>query len=404
VLELPRDAVLIGVDAGATEVKAHQVLVLSKGGALDLGVGTASASCCYDRVLDFAPVAIDVQLAALAEGKIEPTALEREQGKHWVQAAVGSIVAVAAQARRRRAVIGIGAPGLKTADGRGLAVVRNGPRIPDYARRIEEGVAAAGLELVRGIGPLSGDGDNCGRGEEVDRHGQFRDVPNVYYVGGGTGLAEALKLRGRLVAFDAVREWLPKAWRMTSERGRNFEDSLSTRGINAQYAADSGEPDPIDHDEFPEVRAEAGDRIADGVMREAAVTLAELVFDRMLRVRRGIGVGRVTGMRNAEQRHPYLGTFLDRVVVGQRLGRIFGDPHFVQVFRQRVEEALAQRLRTSPYVRMRARYLAGERLKPGFLRASRLRFAPAVGAAAAALEEPQRPPARAGVQERGPGS
>jgi hypothetical protein len=411
VLELQRDAVLIGVDAGATEVKAHQVLVLSKSGPLDLGLGTASASCCYDRVLDFAPVAIDEQLAALAAGGVEPTAGEREQGRHWVHATVASIVAVAAQARRRRAVVGIGAPGLKTADGRGLAVVRNGPRIPDYAQRIEEGVRAAGIELVRAIGPLGGDGDNCGRGEEVDRHGQFRDVANAYYVGGGTGLAEALKLRGRLVSMDAVREWMPKAWRMTSERGRNFEDSLSTRGINAQYAADSGEPDPIDHDEFPEVRAQAGDVIADAVMKEAAVTLAELVFDRMLRVRRGIGVGQVPGVRNVEQRHPYLGTFLDRVVIGQRLGRIFGDPHLVAVFRQRVEEALAQRLRGSPYVRMRARYLHKERLRPGFLRASRLRVAPALGAAAAALEAPARPVARAGApetrgeaHERGPGT
>jgi len=212
--------------------------------------------------------------AAFRDGRVEPTNEEREQGRHWVQAAVGSIVAVATQARRRRAVVGIGAPGLKTADGRGLAVVRNGPRIPSYAERVEEGVAAAGIELVRPIGPLTGDGDNCGRGEEVDRHGQFRDVANVYYIGGGTGLAEALKLRGRLVTFDAVRDWMPKAWQMTSERGRNFEDSLSTRGINAQYAADSGEPDPIDPDEFPEVRAEAGDVVADAVMKEAAVTLA----------------------------------------------------------------------------------------------------------------------------------
>jgi hypothetical protein len=53
-----------------------------------------------------------------------------------------------------------------------------------------------------------------------------------------------------------------------------------------------------------------------------------------------------------------------------------------------VEESLANLLLRSHYVRMRARYVHGGRLRPGFLRASRLRAAPALGAAAAVLAQP----------------
>jgi hypothetical protein len=197
-------------------------------------------------------------------------------------------------------------------------------------------------------------------------------------------VAEALKLRGELVPFDAAR-WLAKAWQMTSSLGRNYEDALSTRGINATYAAGSGRPEPIGPEEFPEERAaRAGDVVADGVMKEAAFVLAELVFARMVALRHG---SRVPG-GNGAGRHPYVGLLFDRVVIGQRLGRIFGEPHLARVFRQRVEESLAHQLMRSQYVRMRARYVHGGRLRPGFLRASRLRAAPALGAAAAVLAAP----------------
>ena len=329
VIELPDRTVLIGVDAGATEVKAHQVTLLSSTSAEALRIGPAGASCCYDRVSGFEPAPIEEQLAA-QKGALERTFelpdKEREQGERWVDAATSSILSVAAQTRCERALVGIGMPGLKSADGRGVVVMRNGPRIPDFAQRLEQRLTGGGLELVRPIGPLTSDGDNCGRGEETDRQGLFRDVENAYYIGGGTGVAEALKLGGELVPFDRARSWIPKAWEMTTAGGHSVEDALSTRGINAIYAADAGRPTPIGPEEYPEERALAGDVVADSVMKEAALALAELVFERLVTLRHG--PSREHAQERAEPRPtsqaPFRGTVLERVVVGQRLGRIFG--------------------------------------------------------------------------------
>jgi hypothetical protein len=386
VLELPDHTVLIGVDAGATEVKAHHVISLPSSPTEMLRIGSAAASCCYDRVPGFVPVALEEQLAAFERPDVErpgvePTEIEREQGDRWVETAAGSILSVAAQARRKRAVVGIGLPGLKTEDGRGLAVVRNGPRIPDYASRLEARLAAGGLELERPIGPLSSDGDNCGRGEDADRQGLFRGVDSAYYVGGGTGVAEALKLNGRLVPFDRTRGWLKKAWELTALGGHNLEDALSTRGINAIYAVDSGRPAPIGKDEYPEERALSGDVVADGVLKEAARALAELVFERMVALRNGSP----DDVLNDVDQAPYPSVILDRVVIGQRLGLLFGDRRYGRLFKDRVEEALAHRLQRSSFARLRAAHLHEGRLRPGFLRGSRLRSAPALGAAAAAV-------------------
>jgi len=390
VFELPDHIVLIGVDAGATEVKVHQVISLSSSSTELLRIGSAGASCCYDRVPGFAPVALELQLAELARATeagaaVEPTAVEYEQGVRWIETAASSILSVAAQAHKTRAVVGVGLPGLKTADGRGLAVVRNGPRIPDYASRLEARLADGGLELERPIGPLSSDGDNCGRGENADRQGLFQDVLSVYYVGGGTGVAEALKLDGRLVPFDETRGWLEKAWQLTALGGHNFEDALSTRGINAIYAADSGRPVPIGKDEYPEERALAGDIVADSVLKEAAHALAELVFERMVTLRNGSLDDAHGDAPGAGDDPRFPAVILDRVVIGQRLGLIFGDPRYARVFKNRVDEALAHRLQRSSFARLRAAHLHKGRLRPGFLRASRLRSAPALGAAAAAL-------------------
>jgi hypothetical protein len=377
VIELAPDTVLIGVDAGASEVKVHQVLLLSRGAPPLFGLGSASASCCWDRVPGFRPLPLAEQLAAQAAPALDEA--EREQGRVWIEAMAGSILSVAHQVRRERALVGVGAPGLKTPDGRGIALSRNGPRIPELVPRLEQRLALGGLELARPIGALTSDGDDCGRGEEVDRQGLFRGVQNAYYVGGGTGLAEALKLRGRIVPFDQARRWIPKAWELPSRTGRNFEEALSTRGMNATWAADARKPLPIDPAEYPEERALRGDAIADGVLKESAHALVELVLERLIALRHGRGEG-------LEARHPWIGTLLDRIVIGQRLGRIYGEAHLARVLKERFEDELAHRLREAPFPRMRARYLDEKgRLRQGLVRASHLRAAPALGAAAAAL-------------------
>jgi hypothetical protein len=365
------ELLLIGVDGGASEVKAHEVLVLGAGSDLVLGLGAASASCCYDLAPGFAPVAIEEQLDAFERDEIQLTAIEREQGRLWIDAAARSITAITGETSRP-VLVGMCMPGLKTRDKRGIAVARNGPRIPDFLDRLEERLVRDGLALAAPIADLLGDGEASGLGENVEMHGALRDVADAYYIGGGTGVAEVLKLGGRIVAFDELRESLPKAWQLESAIGRNFESLISMRGINATYAERTGRPAPVDRSEFPEERALAGDSAAVEVLAEAAEALAELVHLRLCALQGG-AAGR--------------GHLLERVVLGQQLARLFSTPELASVFRAHVEIALARRVFESDDPALSARVLDGAGLAHGFLRASGLRAAPAIGAAATALRD-----------------
>jgi predicted NBD/HSP70 family sugar kinase len=396
---------LIGVDGGASEVKAHQVLVLSEAGPEtgatrfppSLALGGASASLCYDLVPGFAPVKLAEQLEALREKRVVPTPMEIAEGDLWIDAIAHSIHAIAVEAEEPHVRLGLCMPGLKTSDGRGLAAVRHGPRIPDFLDRLERRLARDGLVLAQPIARMISDGDACGLGERVHAQGILRGITNAYYIGGGTGLAETLLLAGEVVSFDALSGWMEKAWALESAQGGTFEEHVSMGGINAAYARRRGHPLPVQEDEFPEKRALRGDPVAIEVMRAAAEALAELVFLRLALLSKGRKpatplpqkalVSRAGGVSDETRSlHMRPHTFLDRIVFGQRLAHLFADEALHRVFRDVVEAALARRIHAARDELLAVHYLTGTNLKPDFLCASSLRAAPALGAAAWALE------------------
>jgi predicted NBD/HSP70 family sugar kinase len=413
----PRDSeILIGVDGGATEVKAHEVLVLSDSSAEDdrrgtpsadlgadeqqstaretpsLALGSASASCCYDVAPGFEPVPLAEQLNAFGAKRIEPTHSERAQGELWLDAFTSTIGAIASESNRSLVRLGLCAPGLKTSDGRGLAVVRNGPRIPDFLDRLERRLVNGGLVLASPPGRLISDADACGLGEHVHSQGMLRGIANAYYIGGGTGLAETMLLAGEIVSFDALGGWLKKAWALECSAGESFEDRISMGGINAAYARRSGRPLAVHEDDYPEQRALRGDGIALAVMHTAAEALGDLVFARIAMLWKGRKASTPLPARaivsgagsGAVHMHPH--TQLDRVVFGQRLGHLFADESLHRLFREIVESTLARRIMSARDEALAAHYLDGSHLKSGFLCASLLRSAPALGAAASALD------------------
>jgi predicted NBD/HSP70 family sugar kinase len=380
------ETILIGVDGGATEVRAHEILALPRRALLEApsyGLGAASASRLYDRARGFRPLPLSTQLLASERGKIEPSGIERAQARLWIEAAAEVVSAVAAQAGFERARIGVCMPGLKTANRRGIAVMKHGPRIPDYLDRLEEKLAAAGLRLAQPSGRLSSDGEACAHGEEAGAQGNLRGVGCAYYVGGGTGIAEGIKVDGRIHGLDAFRGRIRKAWQIETGGGRTIEDLLSPKGMNAAYAQAIRRKLPLDAQDHPERRAAEGDERAKHVLRRAAEALADLVVDRMLALRRGLDASREpsAGVRVAPN------TILDRVVVGQRLGQILADPAHAEVFRVPSEAALAKKILGTGDGALRKHYLEGTTLKDGFLVPSLLRAAPAIGAAAIEILE-----------------
>ena len=380
--------VLIGVDGGASEVKAHAVACddLSRPSAFVLR--PESAARVYARDPGFAPLPVAEQIAQHRSGRCDISPAERQQGELWLQAAADAICDVARQCGSRRALIGIGMPGLKTADARGICVINNGPRIPDYLDELERRLAADGLELAAPIAELGSDADYCGLGEEYAADGLFRDVQNAYYIGCGTGIADALKLGGRLVPFDQAKSWILKSWQIPSALGPTFEQLISVAALNRVYAALIGDSGPS---AYPERAAAAGEPRACLWMATVGLVLAELIFERLWTIKNGRAQAAHRGedYLQLNPEHEFRGTVLQRVVIGQRLGQIWADPVFGDILRCKLEVALAARLiECGDADLMSACLMATPQFRivpPHLLRPSRLRAAPALGAAVAAL-------------------
>jgi len=355
------EAMLVGVDGGATSVRAH---VVAERGGLLVEVGAAAsldhAELRPADLSDFAPVALEVQRAEHARGAIEPT---REEQAESARRARG-VARVVAQALRAasgrdgpwRARVGLCWPGLKDAAGAGVLVAKNGPRAPRLLAEIAEALRLANVELAAPLPPLMSDGLACGLGERHSAAGALRGIDHGWYFGGGTGLAEAALLDGRVQTVDQLGPHWKRAWESTSRSfGAGFEDLVSAGGIDAAWRRQGGEDRAVD-------AALAGHPAARELLRRGAAALAELCVDRILAV------------------HAQRGLVLQRIVVGQRTGDWSADPRLDEcwsaVLRAELAALLAQ---DAPDGVLRQWLPGGER--PDRVVASTLRSAPALGAA-----------------------
>ena len=363
---LPDGAILVGVDGGATRVRAFEARI--RGGAVgaplfELGV----YGCVRSRPAGFQPLPLGVQVAGAPR-----SSEESDSGSAWVRTTAECIASLVRDAGAERVVFGLGLPGVKTPDGRGLAVVRNGPRVPDFLDSLLEQLAELEVEVVHPPASIESDGFLCGLGEELGRDGLFRAERNAYYVGGGTGIAEAWKLDGHLLRPDELPPNVARAWELTRDDGVGFEELVSAAGMNRAYAArrtSRSEPPPATDDEsvaFPEDEALVGDPDAVQVLADSADALGELIYRRMSEVAL------------------HSGAPLERVVVGQRLARIYGDPRYEALYARLVERSLARRIAGSADRRLIELYWSEgvpHRAPPA---ASQLRAGAALGAAASA--------------------
>ncbi len=380
-----KDTLIIGVDGGATEVKAHAVDCDDPGAVREFRLRDESAARIYETLTSFTPVPVAEQLAARDSGEIRLGEDERALGTVWVQAAADAIADVARQCGAQQVIVGIGMPGLKTADGRGICVINNGPRVPNYLDELKRRLQDQGIELASPIAALGSDADYCGLGEEFAADGLFGDVESAYYVGCGTGVADALKLRGELVPFDRTTAWLLKAWQIPCALGPTFEKVISAKSLNGLFAVLA----PGAESPYPERAAQGGDAVARACLHTAAVVLAELIFERLQTVYAGrvMAAHRGTQYERLEVEHPYRGTLLDRIVIGQRLGAVYADDANRATFAVPLEACLAWMIGQRGDAALRAHCLDDQgQLRAGLVRASRLRAAPALGAAVAAVQ------------------
>ena len=390
---------IIGIDGGASKVSAHIVEVSEDGMSFTLGKDFSVKE--YHNYPDFQhnfkPISLPVQFEQIQNNNIELTPAEIQQTKAYYDAFSDTISDLAKLTKSENVLIGIGMPGVKTADKRGIAAMANGPRMPNFAAEIEQRLHKINITLIQPISKLGSDADYCGIGEEYTESGAFRNIENAYYLGGGTGAADALKLHGKLISFDECKDWIAKTWEMSNENGISIEIYCSARGIQSIYSNLVGIPQSelneseIYLEQILEL-AYKNEEAAIATWQTVSKSLANLFFERIITIYCGWQNKFSFINRNKpplSSNHIYKNTLLDRVVIGQRLGKLFQNHLAQEYFVQPTMNNLSQLIKESNSLDdfAKSHYLLYDKLNKDILVASELREAPALGAGIDAFKQ-----------------
>ncbi|NOZ04166.1 MAG: ROK family protein [FCB group bacterium] len=384
--------ILIGIDGGATKVSGWTIRADGENNLFDLGTVHIQKSYRDYPIFnpDFTPVSIPIQLEQMESRNIRLSPEEERQGMACMDACADVLIEIAAQFPEQPLLFGIGMPGLKTADKRGIAVLANGPRMPRFADIVEHRLKMAGVKIVSPLARLGSDADYCGMGEEFSGNGAFRAIENGYYLGGGTGVADALKLHGKLIPFDQAQSWLAKTWEMKCDKGKSLERYASANGIQALYCEFSGTSiqDLYQKKIYPDQilrMAIDGDAAARKTFEEVITYLAQLIFERVTTIH--CGWQNLFSFVNPDRpiptgKHPYLKTILDKIIIGQRLGDLFRVPNSNSLLRDPLIDHLSQAIEFSECLdgEAKSHYLIDNRFDGNRIVFSKLREAPALGA------------------------
>jgi hypothetical protein len=387
-----KDYSIIGIDGGATKVSGWIINYSNKTKSYTLSNHHAELpySSIEGHIPDFQPIPIPDQLSQRDSGKIDLTHEELTQASVYVKAAANIIYTLASLGGNKPVLIGMGMPGLKTANLRGINVIANGPRIINYCDHLEKHLIAAGIISIAPIARLGSDADYCGFGEFYAKEGSFRNVNNAYYLGGGTGAADALILKGQLIPFDQVKPWLAKTWEMKNDLDLSLEKYASASGLQfiySKYANKTVESLNASNIFPPQIASLAVKKnvAALKTFDEVAQNLSMLIFERISTV--FCGSKDIFKFVNPNRQkldtvHLYRGEIFDRIVIGQRLGDLMASSEGKKVLTSTLLERLSSIIRSADCLPQKAKknYLQANAFRREKLIFSRLREAPALGA------------------------
>jgi len=384
-----KNILLIGIDGGATKVSGWvinyqeqtQLFILS-----DINL-QKKYSDYPDFNPGYIPVDIKTQLSEMNK-EIHFTNEEMKQGEVYMKTAADVIIGLLKKFPGKNALIGIGMPGLKTADKRGISAIANGPRMPGFSEYVELRIKEENLTLGSPIAHLGSDADYCGLGEEYSADGLFRDVQNAYYLGGGTGVADALKLKGEFIPFDQTKSWIAKAWEMQCDTGLSFEKYASASGIQFIYSRYSDIPvEELNNNHIypPQIleKALSDDKAALDTINDVSFYIATLIYERITTIYSGWS-GLFSFVNPARELtgkdHKYRGVLLDRIIIGQRLGDLLNDSKQTGLLWNQIIERLSELFNKNNENRLKKNYLQNGRFREDIITISKLREAPAIGA------------------------
>ena len=391
------EIVLIGIDGGASKVLVHKVDILinpMRFVALKPFIEVAySTSDSYSS--KFKPIVLSRQLKEHKSGTVVQTKAEAAQETAFLDSFTKAIRTILGDNVTQDIVLGIGLPGLKTKDGRGISAMANGPRMPKFLNNLAKALKKEGYTSLNPIQIIGSDADYCGLGEQWGDDGGMRGVKSAYYFGVGTGIADAMLLNGKSIPFDACKSWIAKTWEMMANEEESYENLLSAKGIQARYAAlTETTVEELDQAEiFPwqiYERALLGEEAAVEIVGSTAQALSELLFHRIQTLALGAPETLLRdASRTLELEHDHIGEVFERIVVGQRMGDIWEFKNFTPLLLDPVNEKLGRMIHSSSLpAEVKSKYLTKtNRLRDDLIIHSELRHAPALGAAVDAYLE-----------------
>ena len=323
-----KEYIIIGIDGGGSKVSAG---IIESSDLSTFTFKSLSQQFYNERSefnSDFSPVAMDIQLNEYNKEEYNITKDEVLQGNAIIESFHNSIINLNIE---KPILIGVGMVGLKTNDSRGIGAIANGPRMPKFCIQLENLLKKSDVHLYKPIKYIGSDADNCGVGEEYGNNGLFNGIQNGYYIGGGTGTADALKLENKLITFDNISSWMAKTWEIVNENNISMEKFTSLQGIQSLYSNYSKTPINILQDKSiyaNEIftRALENDQAALLTCEDITKYMSTLIVERIETV--------FSGWQNKFQllnpkhrfldnNHPYKNNLLERIIIGQGLGKLF---------------------------------------------------------------------------------
>ena len=266
--------------------------------------------------------------------------LEIQQGNVYMDCIIDLIKHFTSKAPLK---IGIATAGIKDMNNRGITIMANGPRMPEYLNYIES-------KINQSVYPLESDANMCVWGEEYALDGSLRNINNAYYLGGGTGTADGLKLKSKLVPFDQISSWIAKTIELKTRNGESLESYTSMSGINKLI-----------------------NRLTS---HDIGKIISELLFERISTIYSGWN-NQYQINRSIISTHPYMNILLDQIIIGQRLSIFLQSKIGNDIYNYIVSGLKDQCSKANPIVK--AHFIKDENFITKRILLSKLREAPILG-------------------------
>lgn len=270
---------IIGIDGGATNISGAFIKKIDKDTFTIFGeICTIyhSENPLYDK--NFYSADLDIQSEEMDNPFLKIS--EEKQGLAILENYENMLTTLIEGLKDVVPLVGIGIPGVKSKDKRGIVVANNGPRIPRFLDVLEHRLDLNG-HAHHPIKTLENDSDCCGVGELYSEHGLFRDIESGLFLGSGTGISDSILLNGKLMSFDEIETWMPKTWQIKNARGIPIESLISYKGLITQYSKLTKTPFSklVNNNIFPEQFLKT--KVANSIKTEFVSTISYLILERI---------------------------------------------------------------------------------------------------------------------------